>query len=225
MTVTYRPPVRVCRHTCPSTPIASTPSSRRRSAASPSAPCSSPARFNTPHEQCRSRGACEHALRLEHDLGNGPPHGRVRQTSALVGHMGQVVGPRAGACHTLVPSDPHQQVHGVLADGHVHEPPPPRGANPAHAPAFPAIPDGPVHRLAADQPHSGTRTRGHVPLRDGIQTQPIQAKQDPTIEHARLNTKPRGFIHFFQSHTESNRTAHTHQNAKSRLRPRAERLC
>ena len=40
-------------------------------------------------------GACEHALRLEHDLGNGPPHGRVRQTSALVGHMGQVVGPRA----------------------------------------------------------------------------------------------------------------------------------
>ena len=39
-------------------------------------------------------GACEHALRLEHDLGNGPPHGRVRQTSALVGHMGQVVGPR-----------------------------------------------------------------------------------------------------------------------------------
>lgn len=33
MTVTYRPPVRVCRHTCPSTPIASTPSSRRRSAA------------------------------------------------------------------------------------------------------------------------------------------------------------------------------------------------
>lgn len=150
-------------------------------------------------------GACEHALRLEHDLGRGPPHGRVSQASALVGYVGQVVGPRAGACHALVPSDPHQQVHGVLADGRVREPPPPRGANPAHGPAFPAIPGDPVRRLTADQPHSGTRTRGHVPLRDGIQAQPVQAKQDPTIERAGLNTKPRGFIHFF-NHTP-NQTA------------------
>lgn len=75
---------------------------------------------------------------------------------------------------------------------------------------------GPVRRIAADQSRSGMRTRGHVPSRDGIQAQPVQAKQDTTIERARLNTKPRGFLHFFRSHTESNRTAHTHPNAKSR---------
>ena len=96
-----------------------------------------------------------------------------------IGHDDQLL-----RCHV-----PHEPVQNIVA-------------NP---PAFPAIPGGPVRRLAADQPHSGTRTRGHVPLRDGIQAQPVQAKQDPTIERARLNTKPRGFIHFF-NHTP-NQTA------------------
>ena len=150
-------------------------------------------------------GACEHALRLEHDLGNGPPHGRVRQTSALVGHMGQVVGPRAGACHTLVPSDPHQQVHGVLADGMCTN----RRRHEERTRPMPRIPGNtgrsrpPARSRSATLRHTNPRSRAFA-RRDSNAA--IQAKQDPTIEHARLNTKPRGFIHFFQSHTESNRT-------------------
>lgn len=84
---------------------------------------------------------------------------------------------------------------------------------------------GPVRRIAADQSRSGMRTRGHVPLRDGIQAQPVQAKQDTTIERARLNTKPRGFLHFFDHtpnqtarpiHTPMRRAAITHHRANGR---------
>ena len=99
MTVTYRPPVRVCRHTCPSTPIASTPSSRRRSAASTSAPFSSTARFNTPHEQCRSRA---HASTL-FDLST---------TSATAHHTAASV-KRLPSSAIWVRSSVHERAHAI----------------------------------------------------------------------------------------------------------------
>lgn len=42
----------------------------------------------------------------------------------------------------------------------------------------------------------GPRVSGYVPLRDGIQTQPVQAGRDPAFEHVGFVTKTRGFLHF-----------------------------
>ncbi|MBW3093728.1 hypothetical protein KIH79_12575, partial [Bifidobacterium sp. 82T10] len=53
-----------------------------------------------------------------------------------------------------------------------------------------------------------------------------QAKQDPTIERARLNTKPRGFIHFL-NHTpnQTARPLHTKmRRAENAYQARPESL-
>lgn len=73
------------------------------------------------------------------------------------------------------------------------------------APAFAAVPGGLVRRIAADQPHAGTRARRDVALRDRVQPEPVQTEQHPAVERARLGTKPRGFLRFFD-HTP-NKTA------------------
>ena len=99
----------------------------------------------------------------------------------------------------------------------VRIPAPPRGADPPRGPAFAAVPGGLVRRIAADQPHAGTRARRDVALRDRVQPEPVQTEQHPAVERARLGTEPRGFLRFFDHTPNKNaRPIHTQMRRASK---------
>lgn len=165
------------------------------------------------------------ALRLQHDLGRGPPYRRLGQTPALRGDARQVVLPRACARQALIAAHAHQQVHGVLADRRVHEPAAPRGTHAAGRAALRAVAGRVVLGLAADQPHARARTLPLMPLPDRDQPQPVEAEQHTGIERARLITKPRGFLHFLNHtlnktarplHTKTGRALSTRETSPGR---------
>lgn len=67
-----------------------------------------------------------------------------------------------------------------------------------------------------DQPHAGTRARRDVALRDRVQPEPVQTEQHPAVERARLGTKLRGFLRFFDHTPNKNaRPIHTQMRRAS----------
>ena len=62
----------------------------------------------------RIPGACQDALRPEHDLGDRPPRGRIRHRVGLRDGAGQVVRPPSPAPPALVAAHTHQQVRRSL---------------------------------------------------------------------------------------------------------------
>ena len=79
----------------------------------------------------------------------------------------------------------------------------------------PAAPHSLQHRSVSSvgsqpiEPHAGTRARRDVALRDRVQPEPVQTEQHPAVERARLGTKLRGFLRFFD-HTPNKNARPTH---------------
>lgn len=117
--------------------------------------------------------ARQDALRLQHDLGRGPPYRRLGQTPALRGDARQVVLPRACARQALIAAHAHQQVHGVLADRRVREPAAPRGTHAAGRAALRAV--------AGRVRSSGSRPIGHTPAREPFRSCRCQTGTSPSL--------------------------------------------
>ena len=145
----------------------------------------------------RIPGACQDALRPEHDLGDRPPRGRIRHRVGLRDGAGQVVRPPSPAPPALVAAHTHQQMRRSLPDRHVHQPARPRRPDTRHAIAGTTRPGRRVGlRLAADQPHTAPVSPLHMALGHRTQPETVQPEQHATVKRDTLVTRTRCLIRF-----------------------------
>ena len=145
----------------------------------------------------RIPGACQDALRPEHDLGDRPPRGRIRHRVAVRDGAGQVVRPPSPAPPALVAAHTHQQMRRSLPDRHVHQPARPRRPDTRHAIAGTTRPGRRVGlRLAADQPHTAPVSPLHMALGHRTQPEAVQPERHATVKRDTLVTRTRCLIRF-----------------------------